>query len=134
MLFASLQGLPEFILYFCAAAVLVVAYLVIYTRITPFDEFELIRANVPGVAIALGLSLIGFALPVASAIAHAANVVDCVIWSAIALGVQLGVFFLARIPIPDLYRRIVAGELASAIWLGTTSVTAGLLSAASMII
>jgi putative membrane protein len=34
--------------------------------------------------------------------------------------------------IPDLSERIQKGELAAAIWLGLISVTAGMLSAASM--
>jgi putative membrane protein len=99
---------------------------------TPHDEFGLIRANVPAAAIALGLSLLGFALPVASAIAHSANIVDCAIWSVIALIVQVIAYFVAQIPDRDLSKRIAAGELASAVWLGLVSVTAGLLSAASM--
>jgi putative membrane protein len=34
--------------------------------------------------------------------------------------------------VPDLSRRIASGELAPALWLGLASMTAGLLSAASM--
>ena len=110
----------------------VVAYLAVYTRVTPYNEFDLIRQNVPGAAVALGLSLLGFALPLASAVAHAANLLDCAIWAIIALVVQIGVFFAIRIPVPDLSNRIAAGDLAPAIWLGLASLTAGLLSAASM--
>jgi putative membrane protein len=124
--------LPAFIAYFCLTVVAVIAYLAVYMRITPYNEFDLIRSNVPGAAVALGLSLLGFALPLASAVAHAANLVDCAIWAVIALIVQIGVFFAIRIPVPDLSRRIAAGEMASAIWLGLASLTAGLLSAASM--
>src|ERR1700694_4411386 len=100
MVVASLAGLVPFAAYFALAVVLVVAYLLVYTWITPHDEFALIRANVPGAAIALGASLIGFALPVGSAIAHSANIVDCAIWGVVALIVQLIVYFLARIPDP----------------------------------
>ena len=132
MVLQSLEGLPAFIAYFCLTMLLVVAFLLIYTRITPINEFELIRKNVPGAAISLGLSLLGFALPVASAVAHAADLVDCAIWGVIALIVQIGVFYAARIPVPDLSNRIAAGDLAPAIWLGLASLTAGLLSAASM--
>jgi hypothetical protein len=39
-----------------------------YTRVTPHDEFKLIRDNDPAAAIALGLSLLGFVLPLVSAI------------------------------------------------------------------
>jgi putative membrane protein len=132
MVLQSLQGLPAFIAYFCLTIVAVVAYLAAYTRITPHNEFDLIRKNVPGAAIALGLSLLGFALPLASAVAHAANLLDCAIWAVIALVVQIGVFFAIRIPVPDLSNRIAAGDMAAAIWLGLASLTAGLLSAASM--
>jgi putative membrane protein len=132
MVLASLAGLPAFLAYFCLSVVLVLLYVFAYTRATPHDEFGLIRANVPGAAVALGLSLIGFALPVASAIAHSENVIDCAVWGVVALVVQIAVYFLARIPDPDLAKRIAAGEMASAIWLGLASVTAGILSAASM--
>jgi putative membrane protein len=101
-------------------------------RITPHDEFALIRDNVPGAAIALGLSLLGFALPVASVIAHTENLIDCMIWSLIALIVQVIVYFVVRIPIPNLGQRIAAGDLAPAIWLGLASLAAGALSAASI--
>jgi putative membrane protein len=132
MVLQSLEGLPAFIAYFCLAAALVIAFLLIYTRITPINEYELIRNNVPGAAISLGLSLLGFALPLASAIAHAVNLIDCAIWGVVALIVQLATFYAARIPVPDLSARISRGDLAPAIWLGLSSLTAGLLSAASM--
>ncbi len=132
MVLQSLAGLPAFLLYFCISTVAVIAFLWIYTRITAHDEFELLNKNVPGAAISLGLSMLGFALPVASAVAHASNVVDCVIWSVIALCVQVIAYYVARIAVPNLSQRIAAGDLAPAIWLGLASVTAGLLSAASM--
>jgi putative membrane protein len=132
MILQSLSGVPAFLGYLLVAMALLVAYVVIYTAITRHDEFALIRKNVPGAAVALGLSAVGFALPLTSAIGHAANVVDCAIWGVIALIVQIAVYYLVRLTIPDLSERIQKGELAAAIWLGLTSVTAGMLSAASM--
>jgi putative membrane protein len=85
MVLQSLAGLPAFLVYFCTATVVVLLYLWIYTLITPYNEFQLIRDNVPGAAVSLGLSLVGFSLPLISAIIHAANIVDCVIWGVIAL-------------------------------------------------
>jgi putative membrane protein len=132
MMLQSLTGLPVFLAYFGTAFAIMVVYLLVYTRITPNDEFALIRDNVPSAAIALGLSLLGFALPVTSAIAHTENLIDCLIWSLIALIVQVIVYFVVRIPIPNLPERIAAGDLAPAIWLGLTSLAAGALSAASI--
>ena len=133
MILQSLAGLPAFLVYFCTALVAVAAYLFVYTRVTPHDEFLLIRDNNPAAAIALGLSLVGFALPLVSAIAHSANVWDCLIWGMIALIVQIVVFFIVKIPVPNLSQRIASGELAAAIWLGLASLAAGALNAASMI-
>src|SRR5258707_2539395 len=129
MLLQSLAGLPAFLVYFCTGVFAVVLYLLVYMRITPHDEFKLIRDNVPSAAISLGLSLLGFVLPVVSAIIHSANVVDCLIWSVIALIVQVAGYFAVRIPDPNLSGRIAAGELAAAIWLGLASLAAGALHA-----
>src|ERR1700753_2527883 len=133
MILQSLAGLPAFLVYFCTAIICVVIYLFVYTRITPHDEFKLIRDNDPAAAIALGLSLLGFTLPVVSAIAHSAHIVDCLVWSLVALIVQVVVFYLVKIPVPNLSQRIAGGELAPAIWLGLSSLAAGALDAASMI-
>ena len=128
----SLAGLPAFLGYFCVAGVLIVAYIFVYTWITPHDEFALIRNKVPGAAISLGMSTVGFALPLTSAIGHANDVVDLTIWGIVALVVQVIAYYLARIPLPDLSQRIAKGEMGPAIWLGCASVTAGLINAASM--
>ena len=133
MVLQSLAGLPAFLVYFCTAIIAVLAYLFVYTRITPHNEFELIRNNNPAAAVALGLSLLGFSLPLISAIAHSANVWDCMIWSLIALIVQIIVFFIVRIPVPNLSQRIADGELAPAIWLGLASLAFGAINAACMI-
>ena len=133
MVIQSLAGLPAFLVYFCTATLVVMLYLFVYMRVTHHNEFELIRNNVPGAAIALGLSLLGFSLPVVSAMTHAANVIDCLIWSLIALIVQVIAYYAARIPVPDLSKRIENGEIAPAIWLGLASLAAGALNASSMI-
>ncbi len=132
MVLQSLSGLPAFLAYFCLSVVAIVVFVLIYTRITEHHEFDLIAKNVPGAAISLGLSMLGFALPVASAVAHSADLVDCAIWSLIALVVQVLAYYVARIPVPDLSKRIGAGEFGAAVWLGLSSLTAGVLSAASM--
>jgi putative membrane protein len=133
MILQSLAGLPAFLLYFCTGLIAIVLYLLVYTRVTPHDEFKLIRDNDPAAAIALGLSLLGFVIPVVSAITHTANVIDCLIWSVIALIVQIAVYYIVKIPVPNLSKRIAEGELAPAIWLGLSSIAAGAINAASMV-
>lgn len=132
MVLQSLSGLPAFLIYFVVAAVLVAAYLWVYTWITAHNEFALLKANNTAAATALGLSMVGFALPLTSSMGHADSVIDMTIWGVIALIVQVGVYYAARMAVPNLSQRIEAGEVAPAIWLGLAAVTAGMLNAASM--
>lgn len=132
MVLQSLSGLPAFLIYFVVAAVLVAAYLWVYTWMTAHNEFALLKANNTAAALALGLSMVGFALPLTSSMGHADSVIDMTIWGVIALVVQVGVYYAARMAVPNLSQRIEAGEVAPAIWLGLAAVTAGMLNAASM--
>lgn len=128
----SIAGLQDFLIYFGTAIALVAAYLVFYTLATAHNEVALIRQNVMSAALSLGLSLIGFALPLSSAIARAQSVVDCLVWGGVALVVQILVYWLVRLIVPKLSQRIAAGELAAALFLGAASLAAGILNAAAM--
>ena len=129
---ASLVGLPWFLAYLATAVVLTLVYAVVYTWVTPHPEIKLIRENNLAAALAFGGSLVGFSLPLASAIANSVALIDCVVWGVIAMVVQIAVYFLVRLPIPKISERIEKGETASGLWLGAASLTGGLLNAASM--
>ncbi|HEX2727331.1 MAG TPA: DUF350 domain-containing protein [Beijerinckiaceae bacterium] len=129
---ASISGLPAFLLYFVVAVGLTAAYLLVYTLATAHNEFALIRQNVQSAALALGLSLVGFALPLSSAIVHAQNILDCVIWGLVALVVQILIYWLVRLILPNLSERIASGEVAAALFLGAASLAGGIVNAASM--
>ena len=59
----SFLGLPAFLSYFGSAMLLLLLFGFIYTRLTAHDEFELIRHGKSAAAVALGGSLLAFALP-----------------------------------------------------------------------
>lgn len=127
-----LSGLPAFLAYFATACGLSVAYVYIYTHITRHNELALIKDNVVSAAIALSGSLLGFALPLASAITNSLNLLDCLLWGVIALVVQLLAYFAVRLFMPGISDRIEANELSAGLWLGVVSLAAGILNAASM--
>ena len=129
---ASLAGLPAFLSYFGVAIALLVAFCAIYVQLTPHHEFALIRANKPAASLAFGGSLLGFCLPLRAAITNSVGLLDCVIWGAIALVVQLLAFFAMRLVIGDLSQRIVANETAAGGFVAAVSLGVGLLNAASM--
>ncbi len=128
----ALTRLPDFAMFFSAALGLVGVYLLIYTLATSHNEFGLIRQNNVAAALSLGLSLTGFALPLSSAMVHSTTIVDLVVWGVVALIVQLLVYVLVRLVLPNLSARIASGELASALFLGAASLAAGVVNAAAM--
>ncbi|HEV8519096.1 MAG TPA: DUF350 domain-containing protein [Burkholderiales bacterium] len=129
----SIKGVLPFVVYFLAAAALFAVFIAIYIRITPYREIELIRAGNSAAAISLSGAMLGFALPLASAIAHSVVVEEMLMWGAIALLVQLLVYAAARRMLPDLAHRIPEGSVAHGIFLGALSLAGGLLNAACMV-
>lgn len=128
----SLNELPWFLAYMATAVALTLVYVVIYIWVTPHPEIKLIRDNNVAAALAFGGSLIGFCMPLASAIANSVSLADCALWGLVALIVQIAIFFLVCLPIPKISERIENGEIASGLWLGIASLAGGLLNAASM--
>ena len=132
MLVPALTKLPDFALFFAVSLALVGVYLLVYTLATSHNEFGLIRQNNVAAALSLGLSLTGFALPLSSAVIHSTTIVDLAIWGVVAIVVQLTVYWLVRLILPNLSSRIASGELASALFLGAASLAAGVINAAAM--
>ena len=126
---ASLSG---FLIFFVAAAVLTILFVLIYTRITRHNEIELIKNNSVAASVAFSGSLIGFGLPLASTIINSVTIVEMLLWGVIALIVQVLTYLLIRLPMPRISERIEANEIAAGIWLGSCSLMAGILNAASI--
>ena len=129
---ATLNELPWFLAYMATAVGLTLCYVVIYIWVTPHPEIKLIRENNAAASVAFAGSLIGFCVPLASAIENSGSLVDCVLWGAVAVIVQITIFYLVCMPIPKISERIEKGELASGLWLGAASLAGGVLNAASM--
>jgi putative membrane protein len=129
---ASLQGIGSFALYFALALVAEAVFIAVYVRITPHREAALIKAGNTAAAVSLGGAVLGFTLPLASAITHSVSLVDMAVWSAVALVAQIVLFLLATTVLRDLSRHIDDGNLAAGIVLATASIAIGMLNAACM--
>ncbi|MFZ3320875.1 MAG: DUF350 domain-containing protein [Usitatibacter sp.] len=130
--FDSFAGFDEFLAYLGVSIVLLAAFVVIYIRVTPYHEVHLIREGNMAASFALSGSILGFVVPLASAIQHSANLVDMAVWGVIALVVQIGAFVVVKMLIPSVTRDIPAGNGAQGFFLGSLSLAVGLLSAACM--
>jgi putative membrane protein len=128
----SLSGFDEFLIYFGMAIAYVALFLWVYTRITPYNEIQLIRAGNHAASWSIGFTLMGYSLPLAAAIIHSVHPWDMMLWAIIALVVQVLVFVVVRLILPDLTRHIAEGQVASGAFLGCVSLAAGILNAACM--
>jgi putative membrane protein len=128
----SLSGFDDFLLYFGLSLVFVALFLAIYVRVTPYREIALIRQGNPAAAASLSGSLVGFVLPLASAVTHSVNPWDMALWAAIALLVQIAVYVAIRLLVPGIVRHIPEGKVGAGVFLGAVSLAAGILNAASL--
>lgn len=129
---SSLIGLPHFALYLVVALAILAFFLLAYIAITPHDELALIRDGNVSAALALSGAMIGFVLPLSKSVAQAGNIIDVLVWGFAAFIVQLLVFRVVRVFLPDLSARIQSGNVAAGIVIGGAALACGLLNAAAM--
>lgn len=128
----SLSGLADFSTYFGAALGFVILFCLIYSRMTPYNELRLIKDGNTSAAISFGGALLGFVLPLYSAITHSVGFFDMLIWAMIAMLVQCAVFGFVRIIFKSLVRDIEQNHTAAATLLAFCSISIGILNAACM--
>jgi putative membrane protein len=129
----SIRYFDDFLIFFVIAIALLAAFTWIYVKVTPYKEIELIRAGNTAAAISLSGAMLGFALPLASTVANAVNLVDLLLFAVLAAVVQLVVFVFVRMLMPGLSGAIVHGEIAPATFLAAASISVGLLNAAALV-
>jgi putative membrane protein len=129
---SALSTFPNFLVYFVLGGALTAIFLLLYVELTPQRDIALIREGNSAAAIVLVSGLLGFVIPLASVIAHSAAIIDLVAWGVIALAIQLGGFFAARLVLPHLPLAIERGNVADAIFLAGLSLSLGILDAACM--
>lgn len=122
-----------FLVAFVAAGLFTIAFKLIYQAATPYNERSLIRDGNVAAAITLGAALLGYILPLASALEHTVSLLEFAVWALLAGIIQIVTFTIVRVLVMrDFSDRIVRGELAAAIYMASISLGVGLLNAACM--
>jgi len=128
----SISGFPAFITYFLVSIGLLVIFLFVYIRVTPYKEIQLIREGNVAAALSVAGAMLGFTIPLAHAVAQSVSIPDMLIWGVIALLVQILVYLVVRVLLPGLATGIPAGNAAQGAFLGALSLSTGVLNAACM--
>ena len=127
------ESATAFLVAFVAAGVFTIAFKLIYQLATPYNERALIRDGNVAAAITLGSALLGYILPLASALEHTVSLAEFAAWALLAGIIQIVTFTVVRVVVMrDFSDRIVRGELAAAVYMGSISLGVGLLNAACM--
>ncbi len=79
----------------------------IYSKITPHNEWQLIKNNNTAASLAFSGTLLGYVIPLSSAAINAVSIPDYFAWGGIALVIQLLVFCWCQ----TLYARIKRKKL-----------------------
>ncbi|WP_120512724.1 DUF350 domain-containing protein [Photobacterium salinisoli] len=134
LLTQSLAGLGSFVVYFAISIVFLMLFKIIFVRITPYDEWKLVKEEKnTAAAITLAGSILGYALAISGAASNSVNFIDFSIWGVVALLAQMLAYVIVRIGfMPRIAERIEAGEIPAGLLMAATSVSVGLLNAACM--
>jgi len=122
----------NYLLHLATAIAMVMAFFVVYTRVTPYDEVLLIRQGNCAAAMSLGGTLIGFSATVASALMYTGNYYQFLGWGLVAMVVQLLVFLVATRLLRMSKDQIEANNVAFGGLLGAISLSIGLINAGSI--
>ena len=118
--------------YVGSGLVLMVAFMFIYERLTPYRELELMREGNLAAALSFGGALLGFTLTLASSAMHAHGWQAFLAWSAVAGVVQLAAFVVVAASLKQIRQHIENGNVAAGAALFFMSVSLGALNAAAM--
>jgi putative membrane protein len=129
---SSLLGLSAFGVYFGVCIGLLALFAMLYAMITPYRELSLIREGNTAAACSYSGALLGFIIPLASAVTHSVGLPDMIIWGIVALIVQVATFFIVRLIFPSIVQDIPHNQVAKGIFLGVLSLTVGVINAACM--
>ncbi len=124
-----------FILFFVTAVSVVVLFLYLYAKITPYDDYDLIlNKNNLAASIGFGGAVLGLSIPLYSALLSSVSYLDFLIWAVVAMSIQLSLAYaLTRYSSRVSLRSQIQDDRVSAgILMAFVSVSVGLLNAGSM--
>jgi putative membrane protein len=131
-MFESFAGFDDFLVYLGVSLAYLAVFVAIYIRITPYRELQLIREGNMAASFSLSGAILGFIVPLSSAIQHSVNLVDMAVWGVVAMVVQILAFVVVKLCIPSITRDIPENKGSAGFFLGSLSLGVGLLNAACM--
>jgi putative membrane protein len=127
-----LNSLSYYLLHLLTGFALLGVFINVYTRLTPFDEMDLINKGISAAALSFGGAMIGFSLTIASSILHSDSYLMFLIWGLTSMVVQLLCYLVVSRFIPHLEKALEADNVAVGMLTGAIGIAVGLINAGCM--
>lgn len=108
------NGFQDLIIYLLVVTAIYVIGIIVYVKLTPHKEIELIQEGNMAAAISFSGLVVGLALPLAACLVWKIGPVDVLVWGVVSVLLQLFLFRLTDIMLSGMPQRIADGEVAAA--------------------
>lgn len=123
----------NFCLYFFSSITLVISFAIVYMKITPLNEIELIKEGKIAPSLSFGGVILGFSIPLYSTIIHSISFLDMLKWALIASVIQIVAFlFIRKILFKNVEEDLKNNNIAIGFLMFIISVSIGILNASSI--
>ena len=127
------NGLPIFMLHGGTAILMLIVGAVIYSKITPWNELDLIMQGNTAAAVSFSGAILGIAIPLAAALSSSISIWEIVVWGSVAIILQITVFLILDLVLPNLSEQIKANKIAAGIFIASNKIALALMNAAAVI-
>ena len=127
------SGFPTLLLHLGVLTLIYIVGVVIYVKLTPHKELELVQNGNYAAAISFSALIIGLVLPLAAVIYRNDGIPDIVIWGTISLFLQLFLFRVTDFIFRGMPERIENDEVAPAIVLAAFKISGSIALASALI-
>ncbi|HCW18669.1 DUF350 domain-containing protein [Achromobacter sp.] len=121
-----------YLIYIVSALVMLGIFTAVYTAVTRYREFELIREGNIAAVLSYGGALVGFSFTLCSSIAVHASFVMFLVWGIAAMVVQIVVYVVVARTIRGMNEAIEQNNIAMGGLIGAISLSAGVVNAACL--
>ena len=127
------NGLPIFMLHGGTAILMLIVGAFIYSKITPWNELDLIMEGNTAAAVSFSGAILGIAIPLAAALSSSISIWEIVVWGSVAIILQITVFLILDLVLPTLSEQIKANKIAAGIFIASNKIALALMNAAAVI-
>lgn len=121
-----------YLIYIVSALVMLGVFTAVYTAVTRYKEFDLIREGNIAAVLSYGGALVGFSFTLCSSIAVHASFVMFLVWGMAAMVVQIVVYVVVNKAVQGMNEAIEQNNIAMGGLIGSISLAAGIVNAACL--